>query len=71
MSLRISEISLTERQIEVLHLLAQGKRGSNIAVQLGISVCTIRAHIRNAMQKLDAANIPHAVARAYVKGILS
>jgi DNA-binding CsgD family transcriptional regulator len=70
MSLRINEISLTERQKEVLHLLAQGKRGDNIATQLGISVCTVRIHIRNAMQKLDAANIPHAVARAYVEGIL-
>ncbi len=71
MSLRISETLLTKRQIEVLHLLAQGNTGSNIAMQLGISVCTVRIHIRNAMQKLDALNIPHAVARAYVAGILS
>jgi len=71
LSLRVSEIPLTERQIEVLHLLAQGNRGGNIAVKLGISVCTVRIHIRNAMQKLEATNIPHAVARAYAAGILS
>ena len=71
MSLRMGAISLTGRQMEVLHLLAQGNTGSNIAMQLGISVCTVRIHIRNAMQKLDATNIPHAVARAYVAGILS
>jgi DNA-binding CsgD family transcriptional regulator len=70
MSLRVSEISLTKRQREVLHLLAQGNTGSNIAMQLGISVCTVRIHIRNAIQKLDAINIPNAVARAYVAGIL-
>lgn len=67
----MSEISLTERQFEVLHLLAQGKTGGKIARQLGISVCTVRIHIRNTMQRLDATNIPHAVARAYVAGILS
>ena len=71
MSLRMSELSLTERQIEVLRLLALGNTGNNIAMQLGISVCTVRIHIRNAMQRLDAANIPHAVARGYVTGILS
>lgn len=65
-----NEASLTKRQVEVLHLLAQGKKGSKIAVQLGISVCTVRIHIRNAMEKLDADNIPHAVARAYAEGIL-
>jgi len=71
MGLRTRETSLSERQIEVLQLLAQGNTGSNIAMQLGISICTVRIHIRNAMQKLDAANIPHAVARAYVAGILN
>ncbi len=67
----MTQLALTERQIEVLHLLAQGNRGSNIATKLGISVCTVRIHIRNAMQKLNATNIPHAVARAYAAGILS
>ena len=70
MSLRSRESLLTERQFEVLRLLAEGNTGSNIATQLGISVCTVRIHIRNAVQKLDAINIPHAVARGYVTGIL-
>ena len=71
MGLGIIEVSLAERQKEMLHLLAQGKKGSNIALQLGICVCAVPFHIRNAMQKPDASNIPHAVARTYVKGILS
>lgn len=71
MSRPFSEIALTERQTEVLLLLSQGKRGGNIATHLGISICTVRIHIRNVIQKLDADNIPHAVARAYAKGILS
>jgi LuxR family transcriptional regulator len=71
MSLPISELSLTERQIEVLNLLARGNTGNNIAMKLGISVCTVRIHIRNTMQKLEAINIPHAVARAYAAGIIS
>ncbi len=71
MSLRINKLSLTERQTEVVQLLAMGNTGGNIAMQLGISVCTVRIHIRNAMHRLDATNIPHAVARAYTAGILS
>jgi len=71
MSLRHSHLSLTDRQTEVLHLLSLGNTGDNVARQLGISVCTVRIHIRHTMQKLDATNIPHAVARAYAAGILS
>jgi len=62
---------LSGRQREILNLLSQGHKGPSIASELGISVCTVRIHIRNAMQKLEATNITHAVTRAFLSGLLN
>lgn len=48
---------LTSREREVLCLLAQGKRSSEIALQLFIAVSTVDVHRRNIMNKLDFHNI--------------
>ena len=61
---------LSKREQDVLHWLTQGKSGQETSMILGISLCTVRVHIRNMLKKLDASNIPHAVARAFQKGIL-
>lgn len=63
--------ALSEREIDVLVWLARGKSGIEVALILGISVCTVRVHIRKMIRKLDASNIPHAVARAFRMGILT
>jgi DNA-binding CsgD family transcriptional regulator len=60
---------LTARELEVLSWLACGKSGGEISLILGISVPTVRNHIRSIFRKLEAANIPHAVARAFWIGI--
>ena len=60
---------LTAREFEVLSWLARGKSGGEISLILGISVPTVRIHIRSTFRKLEAANIPHAVARAFSLGI--
>jgi DNA-binding NarL/FixJ family response regulator len=56
--------SLTRREREVLRLLADGLRNEEIGRRLQIAGETARAHIRNAMRKLDAATRTHAVATA-------
>lgn len=61
---------LSARELDVLHWLALGKSGGEIGHILGISVCTVRMHIRNIIRKLDVSNIPHAVAHAFQTGIL-
>jgi DNA-binding CsgD family transcriptional regulator len=61
---------LSSRESEVLHWLAYGKSGPEIAIILGISTCTVRIHIQSVKRKLDAANIPHAVYLALTRGIL-
>jgi DNA-binding NarL/FixJ family response regulator len=55
---------LTQREREVLRLLADGMRNEEIGRRLHIAAETARAHIRNAMRKLDADTRTEAVATA-------
>jgi two-component system response regulator DesR len=55
---------LSQREREVLRLLADGMRNEDIGQRLHIAAETARAHIRNAMRKLGAATRTQAVATA-------
>lgn len=55
---------LSQREREVLRLLADGLRNEDIGQRLHITAETARAHIRNAMRKLGAATRTQAVATA-------
>jgi DNA-binding NarL/FixJ family response regulator len=61
---------LTPREREVLHLLSDGLRNEEIGRQLHIAGETARAHIRNAMRKLDADTRTHAVAMALRQSLI-
>ncbi|MBI3896759.1 MAG: helix-turn-helix transcriptional regulator [Gammaproteobacteria bacterium] len=61
---------MSVREQDVLNWLSLGKSGNEIAVILGIRVCTVRMHIRNLVEKLEASNIPHAITQAFHKGVL-
>ena len=56
--------SLTVREIEVLDLVAEGLRNSDIAERLDISIRTVEAHVSSIMAKLDADTRPEIVRRA-------
>ena len=58
--------SLTKREREVLRMLADGMRNDQVASVLSISPLTVRTHVKNAMEKLEADTRTHAVARASV-----
>jgi LuxR family maltose regulon positive regulatory protein len=62
---------LSQRELEVLHLVALGKTNQEIARQLFVSPGTVKAHTANIYRKLDVANRTEAVARARQLGILS
>ena len=62
---------VSEREREVLRLVAQGASVDEIARQLVISSNTVRTHLRNTRQKLGAASRAHAVALAYGTGLLA
>ncbi len=55
---------LTPRELEVLHLLAQGASNQEIANRLVVSLTTVKKHVGSLLLKLAAENRTHAVARA-------
>ena len=55
---------LTERELEVLRLIAAGLRNQEIGEQLSISPATVKRHIANAYGKLGAGHRTEALARA-------
>jgi LuxR family maltose regulon positive regulatory protein len=61
---------LSSRELEVLHLMAQGRTNLEIARQLIVAPGTVKAHASNIYRKLDAANRTEAVARARQLAIL-
>ena len=61
---------LSQREREVLRLLALGGDGPQIAAQLVLSPATVRTHVNNAMRKLGARTRAHAIALALRDGLV-
>ena len=59
---------LTERETEVLQLLADGRSNKEIARQLQIAETTVKSHVKNIMQKLDVASRTQAALYAVRAG---
>ena len=53
---------LTEREREVLALIAMGQSSALIAAQLSVSPSTVETHVRHCLEKLGARNRAHAIA---------
>lgn len=62
--------SLTEREYEVLSLLAKGARPKEVAQQLSISPKTVGTHIQNLLGKVGVHSRAELVARAYMLGLV-
>ena len=62
---------LTERELEVLKLLASGTTNKVIAAELFLSVNTIRNYVQSILTKLDAHSKLEAVATAVRQGIIA
>ncbi len=63
--------SLTQREREVLRLLADGLSNEEIGKRLFISPETVRTHVRKAMAKLDSDTRTQAVATALRQSLIS
>lgn len=61
---------LTERERDVLRLVAAGQANRQIATQLGIGEATVKTHLREAFARLNAVNRAEAVATALQRGLL-
>jgi DNA-binding NarL/FixJ family response regulator len=60
---------LSDREREVLHLLAQGRSNGEIATQLFLSPKTVRNHVSNVFAKLQVADRADAIVRARRAGL--
>jgi two-component system secretion response regulator SsrB len=65
-----SGITLTERERQVLKLVAEGSRNRDVAEILCISLKTVETHRLNVMKKLDAHNAADMTQWAYRLGLL-
>jgi PAS domain S-box-containing protein len=68
---RPAQSPLTERELDVLMLMAEGKSTERIAALLSISRPTARNHIQNIFQKLHVHSRAEAVAYAFQHGLLA
>ena len=65
-----SSDTLSDREIEVLQLIAGGAANKQIAVDLSISESTVKTHVANIFQKLDVSHRTEAVTQALQRGII-
>ena len=64
------EDELTEREMDVLRLIAAGNANKEIAVQLGLAEDTVKRHVTNILSKLRANDRTHAVTIGLKRGII-
>jgi DNA-binding NarL/FixJ family response regulator len=60
--------ALTDREIEVLKLIATGSSNKLVADRLAITEDTVKGHVRNILSKLNASDRTHAVTIALRRG---
>jgi DNA-binding NarL/FixJ family response regulator len=66
----IGSKKLSEREIEVLRLIALGKSNKEISQRLDVTVDTIKMHVKNLIHKLQASDRTQAVVIAIQRGLI-
>jgi DNA-binding NarL/FixJ family response regulator len=66
----LAAANLTEREKEVLRLMARGHSNAEIATELFLGVETVKTHVRNVLAKLRARDRVQAVITAYESGFI-
>ena len=67
---RMAKPSLTQRELAVLELVAQGRSNKDIARRLDITEGTAKTHVKAILAKLDAMSRTEAVAVAHKRGLI-
>ena len=62
--------ALTERELEVLGMLAAGRSNQAVATELVVTIDTVKKHVSHILDKLGTANRTEAVARARELGLI-
>lgn len=63
-------LKLSDREKQVLQLIASGLSDKEIAKELNISIRTVQTYVKNVMLKFSSLNRAHAVALAIRSGII-
>ena len=66
----LSDEELTEREIQILRLIATGNANKQIADQLSIAEATVKSHVVSILAKLGANDRAHAVTIGLMRGII-
>lgn len=66
----IAKLQLTDRQKDILRLMAKGLKNDAIAIDLGISINTIKYHKKVIFKQLSAVSASQAVAVALSKNVI-
>ncbi|MEG3877021.1 response regulator transcription factor [Microcoleus sp. herbarium7] len=64
------DIKLTEREMQVLQQLVEGRSNKQIAAQLGMSVHTAKGHVEMIIAKFEASDRTHAAVKALRLGLV-
>jgi two-component system NarL family response regulator len=67
---RLTQRYLTEREVEVLQLVARGLHNKEVGKSLGMSEMTCQGHMRSILAKLKVQDRTEAVTVAYQRGII-
>ena len=64
-----NEVALTNREMEILSMLAEGLVKKQVADQLSIGIHTVAEHVKRIYTKLEVQNAPSAIHKAHHLGI--
>lgn len=70
-AIHTADEAMTERELAVLQLVAEGKANKEIARSLSVSEDTVKAHLKSIFTKLDVADRTLAVTHAIRRGIIT
>ncbi|MBS1599370.1 MAG: winged helix-turn-helix transcriptional regulator [Bacteroidetes bacterium] len=60
----VARLEISKRELEILNLLAQGHSNQEIAAKLFVSLSTVKTHLQNLFEKLEAKRRTQAVEKA-------
>lgn len=66
---RVTKVELTEREQEILQLIAEGRSTKEIAGKLNVSIKTVETHRQHIMQKVDVHNVASLTKYAIREGL--
>jgi len=69
LAIRVARPELSQRQMEVLHLMSEGLSNKEIGARLNVTEGTVKSHVNQVLEKLGASSRMEAVALAMKHGI--